>query len=200
MSASHKSHSKNLNQNCWSIIKQNDKLVSNGTRLELAFRTGADSLSRSEKSFSEWSWTNQVLPSIFQDLFLWKVSLSTSFNNKFDLLSLIAENEKRGYVNSWRWQMRNRIDRRDRKIQGIGSNDSNPKYASWLLEGNLRSSIKNRLLLINQLLRAISTDITRAKIPANQKPSTIKELNSSCLGNYIVHVDYEWEGVAGLEK
>lgn len=174
---------------------KNDKLVLQPADL---FETGADFAQQSE-NFSRIEFGRQFYLKSSKS-FLWESQPQPSFNKNFDLLvTHLAENEKRGYVNILTAENEKQIDR----LIGIFKElDPTIQIQSMLL--GLREGFEDRQSKIacftdHQLFERFHRYKTRAK-SSKSKALTIKELKALHPGDYIVHVDYGVGRFAGLEK
>lgn len=174
---------------------KNDKLVLQPADL---FETGADFAQQSE-NFSRIEFGRQFYLKSSKS-FTWESQPQPSFNKNFDLLvTHLAENEKRGYVNILTAENEKQIDR----LLGIFRElDPTIQIQSMLL--GLREGFEDRQSKIacftdHQLFERFHRYKSRAKA-SKSKALTIKELKALHPGDYIVHVDYGVGRFAGLEK
>jgi len=178
------------------VSKSNtDKLLLKPQNL---FDTGSD-FAKLSQQFSRVEFGKQFYLNDSKAI-IWDSQPQASFNKNFDLLvTQLAENEKKGFINLLTAENEKQIDR----LQGI-FRELDPTLQTQSLLIGLREGFEDRQMKLacftdHQLFERFHRYKTRNKA-SKSKALTLKELKALHPGDYIVHVDYGVGRFAGLEK
>jgi len=121
---------------------------------------------QSRKFLKNWIWTTILPQNSSRECFSLESQPQPSFNKEFDLLvhSFCWKWKKRGLRNypDCFGKMRNRLTALIGIFQGIGSNDSNSKYASWITGGDWRI-VNSKIACFTGFTRPLRSDFTDIK-------------------------------------